>query len=247
MCGSSPADITDDSGFAKCSECNEKYSQWPCDRCGTPVHVLRGSRDDTGRCCSCEAQDLWQSLPEDVQQAVDAAVLQDRRINALLPMVEERPGREAISLSSAQDILANRYTALAAEITYQPERGPDLAGLIERVEQLEHPVAAIEATWDGDTQGWFVRLWAILATATLTGPRYEEVSVGFYSRRAGDMRLFDGQVPPWPEAQDAVDDGEALAARFGVPFYFVGRDRPDLDYPRWWEGEAARGDPSTTT
>ena len=76
---------------------------------------------------------------------------------------------------------------------------------------------AIEAYWDGDTEGWFVILAAV-------GERVISVI-----RLGGDFRLFDGSVPPWPEAVLAKQVGEEIAARFGVPFWFPAVDRPEDD------------------
>jgi hypothetical protein len=42
------------------------------------------------------------------------------------------------------------------------------------------------------------------------------------------LRIFNGQVPPWPEAEEAQTTGRALADHFGVPFHFVSPDAPEL-------------------
>jgi hypothetical protein len=47
------------------------------------------------------------------------------------------------------------------------------------------------------------------------------------------MRLFNGSVPPWPEAQEANTVGRALAEDLAVPFHFASPNEPDLDAPRW--------------
>ncbi|MFF9915442.1 hypothetical protein [Streptomyces sp. NPDC013457] len=52
-------------------------------------------------------------------------------------------------------------------------------------------------------------------------------------RHGGDIRFFDGTVPPWPEAEEARRAGQALAARLGVPFHSASPDRPDGGAPRW--------------
>jgi hypothetical protein len=52
-------------------------------------------------------------------------------------------------------------------------------------------------------------------------------------RHGSDMRLFNGTVPLWPEAQEAETVGRALAEQFAVPFHFASPDQPDLDAPRW--------------
>ncbi|MFF2566663.1 hypothetical protein [Streptomyces sp. NPDC058084] len=89
-------------------------------------------------------------------------------------------------------------------------------------------LAAIEAIWDGDTKGWMVLLQAILKNPQ------GEVTLDVY-RHGTDIRVFNGQVPPWPEAEEAFAIGSALAERCGVPFHFASPDEPDDDAPRWWD------------
>jgi hypothetical protein len=54
-------------------------------------------------------------------------------------------------------------------------------------------------------------------------------------RHGGDLRLFNGTVPPWPETQEAVETGSALARHFDLPFFFPSPDVPDLPAVRWWD------------
>lgn len=54
-------------------------------------------------------------------------------------------------------------------------------------------------------------------------------------RDGGDIRLFNGQVPPWPETQRATEQGQALAQQIGVPLHFTSPGMPDIDLPRWWD------------
>jgi hypothetical protein len=52
-------------------------------------------------------------------------------------------------------------------------------------------------------------------------------------RHGSDLRVLNGRVPPWPEAQEALTIGTALAGRFSVPFHFASPDEPDDEAPRW--------------
>ncbi len=88
---------------------------------------------------------------------------------------------------------------------------------------------AIQALWDGDTQGWFVCLDAVFETET--GFRSQTLKT---LRSGSDLRLFSGEVPPWPEAAAASKVGGALAKRLGVPFHFPAVDWPESDCPPWW-------------
>ena len=99
--------------------------------------------------------------------------------------------------------------------------------ILAAVDALPAPPIAIEALWDGDPEGWFIRFHAITADAH-THP------LGVVSH-GGDIRLFQGQVPPWPEASVAQHLGDELAARFGVVFYFPSPLHPEDACPSWQE------------
>jgi hypothetical protein len=92
----------------------------------------------------------------------------------------------------------------------------------------------VEALWDGDTQGWYVDLVAIVRRPGRHHDRFDEVPLSAL-RHGGDIRLFNGQVPPWPEARRAAEQGQAVAQHFGVPFHFTSPEAPDVDLPRWWD------------
>lgn len=97
--------------------------------------------------------------------------------------------------------------------------------IFAKVDSLESPPIAIEALWDGDTDGWFVCLAAI--TTDLQWHALGVLSDG------GDIRIFNGQVPPWPEAAAARQIGKEIAERFGAEFYFPSPDYPEDDCPSW--------------
>ena len=96
------------------------------------------------------------------------------------------------------------------------------------------PIVAVEAVWDGDTQGWFVRLVAIVRRPGPDHERFDEVLLNLL-RDGSDIRLFNGDVPPWPEARRATDQGQAVAQHFGVPFHFTSPELPDTELPRRWD------------
>jgi hypothetical protein len=107
---------------------------------------------------------------------------------------------------------------------------PSREQLLAKADALPERPVAIEASWDGDSSGWYVCLTAILKTES----GYRDSHLGAM-QDGGDLRLFNGQVPPWGEAVLAREIGEELAARFGVPFYFPSPNHPEEDCPRWWE------------
>jgi hypothetical protein len=113
---------------------------------------------------------------------------------------------------------------------------PTLEELLSRIAGLPGPPVAIEALWDGDSYGWFINLAAVVQDAG--GYRSHHLAS---LQDGGDIRLFNRQVPPWPEAQLAREVGEELSRRLEIPFYFPSPEHPEDDCPGW--AERARGSP----
>lgn len=111
---------------------------------------------------------------------------------------------------------------------------------LEKAFQCPAPSEAIEALWDGDTDGWFVHLVVIHRADERGETRYHDFYLGALREEAGDLRIVNGQVPPWPEAERAKEVGRELAERLGVPFYFASPDHPEDECPRWWERDRGR-------
>jgi hypothetical protein len=97
---------------------------------------------------------------------------------------------------------------------------PSLDDLIATVAALPVPPVAFEAFWDGDTNGWWLDLSAIVPQ---TGGY---ATVFLRCLQGGDTRSFSAQ---------AQELGGVLAARFGLPFYFPSPDHPEDNCPRWWQ------------
>jgi len=106
---------------------------------------------------------------------------------------------------------------------------PDSAALAH-LRAAASSAVAIEALWDGDTQGWFVELSAVVRREAGFEARFLRAF-----RRIGDIRLFNGDVPPWPEALEASEIGTQLASLLGLPFHFPAADHPEQDCPHWWD------------
>src|SRR5262245_12260479 len=72
---------------------------------------------------------------------------------------------------------------------------PTGAQILQRIRDLNARPVAFQALWDGDTQGWFLYLDVVYRSgAGHTGSPLACLRFG------GDIRVFNGQVPPWPEA-----------------------------------------------
>ncbi|WP_055702287.1 hypothetical protein [Streptomyces silaceus] len=196
---------------------------------------------------------IWDALPPAVRERVDELVLADRMVVAMKEIWEAfaegggvapgavmpRPG-----LRDCQDVVASRHQALADRIVPPPRPTvADLAGLIRAEPE---PPLAIEALWDGDTRGWMVDVVAVFpagsAASAVPGAPCGSGSAApprdlclATLREGGDLRILNGQVPPWPEAVEARRIGAELAELFGVPFHFASPDEPDDQAPRWWE------------
>jgi hypothetical protein len=96
-----------------------------------------------------------------------------------------------------------------------------LAGLEK---QNVHP-AAVEALWDGDTSGWFLRFSAVVQTATGG------------DRRFGAIHLGDFQGPDTVALVRYL--GETVAEHHGVSFFFPSPDKEEDDCPHWWQQDLA--------
>lgn len=143
-------------------------------------------------------------------------VLRDGGIVAAAKHVKER---FMVGLAAAMAVVIPRRQALFPDPSLEEQE----ATARERFGSLSPEGAvAVQAEWDGDTTGWFVRLEVMFADhhdpqavylAALRGP-------------GGDMRLFNGQLPPWPEPGIARRLGREFAETLGVPFVFVKGDGP---------------------
>ncbi len=110
---------------------------------------------------------------------------------------------------------------------------------ITSFEQLDRAIQAVggkpkvlEALWTGDTQGWYL----ILSLYTETGwPGFKKEHVQQLGTVSfgGDIRLFTGEVPLWPEAELTKQWGEQARQKYGLEFYFPASQGPDDDCPDW--------------
>jgi hypothetical protein len=101
-----------------------------------------------------------------------------------------------------------------------------------RAESIAGRVVCIEAHWDGDTTGWFINMFAVVSNGV-----DETQHLLAYISHGGDLRLFNGEVPPWPEAVHASTVGAQLAEHFSVEFYFPSLCEPNDRCPSWLESK----------
>jgi hypothetical protein len=177
---------------------------------------------------------LWVRLPPEVRDRIDTELRQHRQLQAILTMRGEGGLDPTPGLCQAQAVVAQRLRWLTERGEVEPEPVVSVAELVTKVRAVSERVAAIEALWDGDTEGWLVMLLAVIERPSRHHPRFDEITLALL-RHGGDIRIFNGEVPPWPEAVEALQKGEALATALGVPFYFADPDAPDDELPRWWD------------
>lgn len=97
-----------------------------------------------------------------------------------------------------------------------------------KVEAMAGKLACVQVLWDGDTNGWFLCMSAIVEQ----GGEYTENHLGTFTQ-GGDIRLFNGTVPPWPEAVAASETGARLAAHFGAVLHYPSPDQPNDGCAAW--------------
>jgi hypothetical protein len=94
----------------------------------------------------------------------------------------------------------------------------------------------IQALWDGDTSGWFLILSVVLKKSGIFRKKYEEMYLTTI-RQGGDLRICNGEVPPWPEAVIGQEIGKRLSKEFHTAFFFPSSSEPDDDCPNWLNRE----------
>lgn len=228
LCGASPATE------GLCADCAARYISSQCARCQS--RLLR-SRDleASDLCHECDADRLASALPDAVWAEIDELLKSGSRIHAVVHLREKLDSPPG--LYQLLDILDARLRHLrrinpAEHPVPPPPRLPDRGFVLAQARELEQRPLAIEAYWDGDTTGWFLVLTAILADPDGSQPRDHHLAV---LREGGDIRIFNGQVPPWPEAAFASEVGQQIARELGVPFYFPSPSEPEDACPRWWQ------------
>ncbi|MGS2640875.1 hypothetical protein [Streptosporangium sp. LJ11] len=186
-----------------------------------------------------EQDGWWAALSPQVRGRIDEQLRRQRLIEAIVLLRSEGGFDLAPDLYEMQNMLRERSVWLAeqglVDLEEPPVQVPQLIGMVNAISE---PVVAVEVLWDGDTQGWFVELVAIVQRPGRYHHRFDERPLALF-RRGSDLRLFNGEVPPWPEAVEAAEKGQAVARSLGVPFHFASPDTPDDESPRWWDSQAA--------
>jgi len=107
--------------------------------------------------------------------------------------------------------------------------------ILKIISDAEGIPVCIQALWDGDTSGWFLVLSAVIKKGV---ENYDALYLTKISK-GGDIRLFKGEVPPWPEAVVGNEVGNKLARELEVDFFFPSPEEPDDDCPTWLNRKSA--------
>lgn len=217
-----------------CERCAARYVTSHCAGCQITMCHLRGSKGGS-LCHACHADREIAKLPDRVWPRVDDALRTERRIDAMVSLRSELDA--SAGLYELLDLVDARLRHLRRTRPMDfppppPSRLPDRDSVLAKARELKHRPLAIEAYWDGDTTGWYLVLTALLPDAEGSRPREHHLAV---LREGGDIRIFNGQVPPWPEASFASGLGHQIARDLDVPFYFPSPTEPEDSCPRWWQ------------
>lgn len=108
--------------------------------------------------------------------------------------------------------------------------------LDKEIEKLGGKPIVLEALWDGDTQGWFLRLYVYTQTGIFFNTKTTRHSLGHITL-GGDIRVFSGGQ--WTEAILAKEFGEKAIKKYNLEFYFPSDKEPDDDCPKWTDRHLA--------
>jgi hypothetical protein len=182
-----------------------------------------------------EPDELWDLLPQTIRDRVDAELRRRRKLQATIVMRNEGGLDPVPSLLRVQLVMEERFHWLIDRGEVEPRPVVEIPELVAKARSLSAPVAAIEAEWDGGSDGWHVRLHAIVDRPSRDHPRFGETLLARLTC-GDDAEWPDGELRP--DAAEAIEKGGGLAADLGVPFHFADPDTPGLDLPRWWDGVA---------
>jgi hypothetical protein len=176
-----------------------------------------GTSASAERCWECTAKASLARLPADTLLALDESI---RRFAFLDALVRVRDGGGPRGIYDAEAVVEVRRRALGLP---RYRALPTVETLIEQVRAIGQPPAAVEAYWDGDTNGWFP-IVAVLAR-DVGGSCYRSI-VALGVRE-------DGLAGTDDQTRRARALGEALARHFDVAFHFPAEAKPDDTVPRW--------------
>src|SRR5689334_20984723 len=98
-------------------------------------------------------------MVEPTWNQVDELLRRRYRIQALQLLLEQQP---QLSFAEAQSIAAARYAWLTERGEVEPKPPLTVDTLLAKARAITDRVVAVEGYWDGDSDGWYPRLVAIV-------------------------------------------------------------------------------------
>ena len=155
-------------------------------------------------------------------QKIDALIIDDSMIAAI------RLYRELVNVSlmiAVDELQARRDSLNERHLIAIPTSSSLYETSVQGLDKINDKIVVIEGSWDGDSDGWFIRIAAIADHPSPLHPKFTEYGLCLVR----DVR---------DQANMAKEIGGRLARRAKVDFYLTDDD-PDFsvfDYEkRWWD------------
>jgi hypothetical protein len=179
-----------------------------------------------------ESYRMTTELSAEQWNVIDEDLLNHARI-AAIKLFRDYTGASLRDAMNAIHIREQHLRSQYPEQFPRPNNTPQ--DILERFRALTSRPSVIEALWDGDTAGWFLILSAIYEPVDPDRPEESTYQLAVLRGDGGDIRLFNQEIPPWPEAETARTVGSIIEHDYHIPFYFPSPDYPEDDCPRWWQ------------
>ncbi len=141
---------------------------------------------------------------------------------------EQSPRRETEIPSAGPDGMKEERT-LETEVVRLFEKSHSIVSLDPGQSYI------LQALWDGDTTGWFLDITLLVIDDNAETKEHCIDTI----RYGGDIRLFNGQVPPWPESQVAQQLAQKIGESVSCSLWFPSPQEPDDDNPSYAQRELA--------
>jgi len=151
---------------------------------------------------------------------IDACLYADQFMNAL-KRYRELTG---VGMDAAMSVILERNSSLKRQFPERFKSDTDYRHQATlALAAVAGPIVVVEASWDWDSHGAFLRISAITRRASQYHPQYTEHC----------LYGFRGEAD---EIAPAIDFGKEFAASVNAPFYIT--DTQDMnDTKRWWDDQ----------
>ncbi|AFE05612.1 hypothetical protein COCOR_04072 [Corallococcus coralloides DSM 2259] len=164
----------------------------------------------------------------DLLSETDALIMSGETFRAIRFIKERMPCRlsDAVELMviRSQELKETNESWRQSRLAYRQTLTPEYwrTHALASLEALPQPPLALEALWDGDSEGWMLNLHAILPGASREHPRFTAVC----------LVLMRG--PSEHMSEVALEIGRFAQERWKIALHLPSRE-PSIDDPRWWD------------